>query len=278
MPVTEEMVDHLAGNVTFLCELVRMTSEDGEVWAAASHSHEDGVTFDSLTYESIPVTVTRRLCRIGLEPDSAEITAPYDDIVTEEDVRGGRWDAAEIYMATVNYFDLTMGAAVEQRGFAGKIHPRKGRFTVEFRSLSSKLAQTLGDLTSATDRNATIEETGVSEAAFTHAAEVTAVTDRRSFTVDISPADNLFKYGRAEWLTGANVDTPPMEVKGNTGGAIEFQLPVRSAIEVGDTLNLIQGYDGTRESARDVVGGDAVLNMQAEPDMPGLGPLMRFPE
>lgn len=276
MPESAEMIDHLAGNVTFLCDLVRMTAEDGEVWAAASHSHEDGVTFDGTVYEPLPITVTHRQCKIGLDPDSAEITAPYDDIVTEADVRGGRWEDAKIYMATVNYFDLSMGATDEHGGFAGKIKPLKGRFVVEFRSKSSKLAQTLGDLTSATDRNSTIAETGVDEAAFTHAAEVTAVTDRRTFTVDLSPADDLFKYGRVEWLTGANVDTPPLEIKGNTGGAIELQLATRSAIQVGDTLNLIQGYDGTRETARDVIGGDAVLNMQAETDMPGLGPLMRF--
>lgn len=277
MPVSAEMIDHLAGNVTFLCELVRMTAEDGEVWAAASHSHEQGVTFGGVVYEPLPVTVTRSLRRMGLDPDSAEFTAPYDDIVTEEDVRGGRWEDAEIYLATVNYMDLTMGAAVEQRGFVGKIHPRNGRFTVEFRSLSSKLAQTLGDLTSATDRNVTIAETGVSEAAFTHAAEVTVAPDRRTFTVGIGPADNLFKYGRAEWVTGANAGLV-MEVKGNTAGEIELQLPMRSTIAVGDTLNLIEGYPGTREAGRDQVGGDAVLNGQYEPDMPGLGPLMRFPE
>jgi uncharacterized phage protein (TIGR02218 family) len=277
MPESAEMIDHLGSNVTFLCDLVRMTAEDGEVWAVASHSHEDGVTFNSVTYESLPITVTRRLCKIGLDPDSAEITAPYDDIVTEEDVRGGRWEDARIYMATVNFFNLSIGATDEHGGFAGKVRPLRGRFVVEFRSKSSKLAQTLGDLTSATDRNVTIAETGEDEGAFTHAAEVTAVTDRRKFTVGITPADNLFKYGRAEWLTGANADLV-MEVKGNTAGLIELQLPMRSEIEVGDTLNLVEGYDGTRETARDTVGGDAVLNMQAEPDLPGLGPLMRFPE
>ncbi len=60
-----------------------------------------------------------------------------------------------------------------------------------------------------------------------------------------------------------------MEIKGNVGGAIELQLPMRSTVVVGDAVTLIKGYDGTREAAK-LLGEVVVENMKAEMDIPGV--------
>jgi uncharacterized phage protein (TIGR02218 family) len=162
------------------------------------------------------------------------------------------------------------------KGQAGKFSINNGTFRVEMRSLSDLLHQEIGELTSPLDRNRSPEALGVSMGPFTFARTVTAVTDKRQFTVGgTAQINDYFKYGRAEWSTGANAGLK-MEVKANVGNAIELQLPMRSTIAIGDTLNLIAGYDSTRTQARDKFA--LAINMSAEPDLPGIRGVISYPE
>lgn len=163
------------------------------------------------------------------------------------------------------------------KGQAGKFSINNGTFRVEFRSLSDLLGQEIGKLTSPIDRNRRPEDLGVSMVPFTHARTVTGTPpDRMNFTVTGTAfANDYLRYGRAEWGTGANAGLK-MEIKSNTGNAITLQLPMRSAIASGDTLNLIAGYDGSREQARDKFG--AMESFDGEPDLPGLRAVLQYPE
>ena len=67
-----------------------------------------------------------------------------------------------------------------------------------------------------------------------------------------------------------------MEIKSNVGNAITLQLPMRSDIQIGDTVDLIAGYDGSREQARDKFG--AMEMFDGEPDLPGLRAVLKYPE
>jgi hypothetical protein len=74
-----------------------------------------------------------------------------------------------------------------------------------------------------------------------------------------------------------------MEVKSSTstdGGTktlIEMQLPLPSNPLVGDTVELVAGYDGTREQARDKFSPTDVVDFDGEPDLPGLSRLLKYP-
>jgi hypothetical protein len=67
-----------------------------------------------------------------------------------------------------------------------------------------------------------------------------------------------------------------MEIKDNIGNDIELQLPMMSDIAISDTVSLLAGYDGSRTQARDKFS--AAENMSAEPDLPGLKAILRYPE
>jgi uncharacterized phage protein (TIGR02218 family) len=162
------------------------------------------------------------------------------------------------------------------KGQAGKFDIENGTFRVEFRSLSDRLSQEIGELSSPIDRNRRPEDLGVTMTPFTHAREVTAVVDRRNFTVNgTAQANNYFQYGRLTWTSGAN-NGLQMEIKGNTGNVIELQLPMRSTIAIGDDVTLIAGYDGRRETARDKFGAAEAFN--GEPDLPGIRGIISYPE
>lgn len=63
---------------------------------------------------------------------------------------------------------------------------------------------------------------------------------------------------------------------GATKTLIEMQEPLPSTPNVGDSLQLVAGYDGTRKQARDKFG--AIIDMDAEPDLPGLKAIIKYPE
>lgn len=271
---TAGMLAHLTQNVTFLTDVWKMTSADNLVAAYTGCSRK--IVFETVTYKPSFAAQSDPTRVLGLEPDSGQLSASLGDIVTEADVQAGRWRAAAITREFVNWADLTMGSVCKQVGVAGEIEIRGGMFTVQFNSLASRLHQEIGDLTSPTDRRRRLDQLGISIVPYTHAATVQTVTDRRRFTVNVAQADGYFRYGLAKFTSGAN-NNLEMEIKNNVGVAIELQLPMRSNIVIGDTLNLIRGYDGTRAAAK-ALGAAVVESMEAEPDLPGLSGLLAYPD
>lgn len=275
-----EIREALAANATFVTgdPIIKLTSRAGVVAAYAPHTRylSVGGTLYSPYY---PVDAARPSAKVGLQPDSGEFVAPFDDIITKADVIAGLWKGARVYTAyLVDYRNPSLGVVQEREWFVGRTKPRGSMFTMELLSKSQALSQQIGAVTSPIDRNRMPEQLGVNMASFTHAATVTGVVSRRVFTTGVAQADvggvPYFMYGRAEWLTGNNADLS-MEIETNAAGVITLQLPMRSDIQVGDTLNLIAGYDGTREQARDKF--NAAEAMDCEPDLPGLTKVLTYP-
>lgn len=244
---------------------------------AAYAAHTRNLTFSSVSYLAAPVEPTRFTQTLGVaKANHTELFGVFDDIVTEENLQGGKWKNAKITFEYVNYLDLTMGSVGRMRGQAGKVSINNGTFTVELRSLSDLLSQEIGQLTSPIDRRRRLEDLEINTAAFIFARTVTAFTDRRNFTVGgAAQVNDYFQYGRVVWATGANAGLQ-MEIKANVGNVIELQLPMRSVIAIGDTCSLYAGYDGTREQARDKFS--AMVGFDGEPDLPGLKVTMKYPE
>jgi uncharacterized phage protein (TIGR02218 family) len=281
MTVDATMLTHLAQNVTFCIPIWKMTAVDTTVAAYCAHTR--GLTFSSVTYTAAPVEATQFTQTVGLDANHVELFGVFDTIVTEQDIQGGKWKNAKIVFEYVAYdpasgaiHPTVVGSVGKMKGQAGKFSLNNGTFKVEFRSLSDLLSQEIGDLTSPIDRNRRPEDLGVSMGSFTFARTVTAFTSRMSFTVGgTAQVNDYFKYGRAEWSTGANAGLK-MEIKSSVGNLINLQLPMRGAIANGDTLNLIAGYDGSREQARDKFAAMEAFN--GEPDLPGLQAVLKYPE
>jgi uncharacterized phage protein (TIGR02218 family) len=276
------MLTHLAQNVTFLVPIWKMTSADGTVAAYCGHTRF--VTFSSVTYTPAPVESTQFSETLGVtSANNVEVFGVFDSIVTEADMQAGKWKNAKSVHEYISYDPATgaasatvTGSVKKIKGQAGKVSINNGTYRMEIRSLSDLLHQEIGSLTSPLDRNRSPEALGVAMGPFTFARTVTAVADKRNFTVGgAAQVTDYFKYGRAEWSTGANAGLK-MEIKANVGNVIELQLPMRSTITIGDTLNLIAGYDSTMEQARDKFG--AMANFDGEPSLPGMKVVLTYPE
>lgn len=265
------MIAHLQQNVTYLCELWRVTSRDGQVAAYANHTRD--LIYDGVTYKASPAEPTRTTRKINLEPDSAELQGVFDGVVTETDLYAGRWRDARIRKDWVCYRDLSLGSALTQKGFVGKVTVGNGVYVLEFLSLSSRLDQPIGDLTSPTDRTRKAADTGVDMGPYTHETTVDSASSRRLFKVAyVQPSENYFQYGLAQFDDGANAGRT-FEIKystttdGGTRTQIELHKNTPGVIAPSDAITLYRGYSGTRSAARDL-GEEAILNFRGEPDMP----------
>ena len=280
MPVSAAMKTHLAQNVTTLCEVVKLTARDGTIVGMASHTRD--LTFEAVLYRASVIEPTRPVGSVGIEADKSEIKGAFNDYLTKADVLSEKWKGAVIQKEIVNYLDLTMESFRKQVGFVGKIEPIGEGFVIEFRSQVDRLKQKVGDITSNSDRNTTIEETGLDEADFDYARTITDVTDRRIFKVAVIANPDNLTNGRIIFTSGGN-NGRSMEIKtatttdAGTKTQIELQIPMPSTVAVGNTLTVIEGYDGTRERAKEL-GEEAVLNMACEPDMPAETKLISYPQ
>jgi len=152
-----------------------MLAKDGT--RASYCAHTRNLTFNSLDYSAAPVEASRANLTLGLmEANTTDLYGVFDDTVTEEDVIGGKWNNAEIVTELVNYLDLSQGSVRRMKGNVGKFNIKNGSYIVEFQSLSARLRQEIGELTSPVDRN-TLAELVDDLAPYTFARNVTAVTD-----------------------------------------------------------------------------------------------------
>lgn len=281
MTVSAGMISHLQSNVTFLITAWVMTATDGAVAAYVAHTRN--ITYNSRNYIAAPVEPSRFSETIGLDANHVELFGVFDDVVTEQDVQGGRWKNARIVYELIAYDPTTgqasataTGYASKMKGQAGKFQPNNGTFRVEVRSLSDLLSQEIGSYTSPIDSRRKLEDLGITTTPFIFARTVTAFTDRRNFTVGgTAQVNDYFAYGRVKFLTGANANFE-MEIKASVGNAMELQLAMRGPIAIGDTCNLYAGYDGSRSQARDKF--NAMEGFEGTPDLPGLSAILKYPE
>jgi uncharacterized phage protein (TIGR02218 family) len=205
MSPSASMLAHLAASPTYLFEVWKIVAKEGAVAAYANCSRD--IVFGGVTYKASPAEPTRATRKIGLDADGAELACVFDAQITRADLFGRRWSDARITKDWVYFFDPDgYGSALTQRGFVGKMTPGNGIFTVEFRSLSSRLDQPIGKVTSPIDRRRRADETGVDMTPYTHATTIASIiTQRRIFKVPyVQPAADYFKYGIATFTSGAD--------------------------------------------------------------------------
>ena len=65
-------------------------------------------------------------------------------MITDVDLRSGRWDDAALEISQLNYTDLTQGALLLRKGTLGQIQQGRRQFQAELRGLSQTLTQKRG--------------------------------------------------------------------------------------------------------------------------------------
>lgn len=204
----------------------------GDDWGSLTHTAENG----GFSLASLDMAA-------DLSVDNTELSiVPSDTGLTEQVLLAGKFDGAEVRIYRVNYLDLSMGHECVAAGRLGNTRVSENVGFVEFLSLTDLLKEPEVDLWtiacpkklgSATHNGSTGCPKAFTWTNFT-VTSVDGLEPARKFGTGIAPADDYYRIGVVEMLTGDNAGAQ-MDVDGNTGGAFELALELAYPNQVGDT-------------------------------------------
>ncbi len=146
------LIAHLAASTTTLATCWKIKRTDGVILGFTDHDQDLSVDLSdgdgSITYASA-VGYDRSGIRSTAEfkADNLEVIGFFDSAaITEADLRGGRYDFAEVKIFLVKWDDLSLGVLKLRRGEIGEVTLRDGQFRAELRGLIDRYRQEIGDL------------------------------------------------------------------------------------------------------------------------------------
>lgn len=271
---------HLDGEVTTLASCWKVVRRDGQQFFFTDHDQD--IVFEGDTYEA-ESSYDRTAIANGsdMSVDNLDVSGILDsDKISEEDMRNGLFNRADVYIFIVNWADPTQGALKVRRGWFGEVTiTDTGMFTTEIRGLSQALSHNFIEVYSPECRadfcDARCKLNIIDYEVLT---TVAAVNSRDVFTVSsgYSPPSQGIVPGTVRFIDGDNAGRT-VEIIGYDPDSRQIELfePVAYAIVPGTQVMVAPGCDGSLERCKTY---DNVINRRAEDYVPGNDELMKYPD
>jgi len=267
---------HYASGSTTLAHGLRIERKDGDVFAFTSADHD--ALIDGVLYLAAPgLEISSIAATAGFGVDNLELTVfPDPVLLTREGFIAGLWRGARYELFAYNWADLGMGINVLKRGWIGETKLGDIAVTVELRSLRQALQQEVGEYTSQTCRNRLGDaRCKVDLAPLTSVRAVLSSADRYTVTLDGPAAPNdYYGEGTLAFLDGANAGVQ-LKVRSHQSGVLTLATPAPFPIAAGTEVRVVAGCRKRLQDCRDRYAN--VLNMRAEPHIPGIDALTAYP-
>lgn len=256
------LIEHLGGESVSVCMLWLVKLLSGRVISFTDLDRDieyDDGSGPRLYVSATGFTPSAVESSSELNVDNGEVQGFLDsEFITEDDIRGGLWDGAELRIYRVNYRDLSMGHEVINRGTIGNISTGRSDVKTEIRSLTQRLQQQSSVVVQPT----CVAFFGDSKckknlADYTFPGTVTSVASPSSFGSDLDKPIGFFAKGTVRWLTGANAGfkkdvkfyagAPSFTTKTHTAKIVDSFI--KPPVETGKTFGFDYGVvdsDGQR--------------------------------
>jgi hypothetical protein len=145
--VSATLAAHLAGEVTTLATCWRITRLDGREFLFTDHDRD--LLFEGNVYKaSAGYSRTAIANDSSLSVDNLDVEGVFDSVaITEQELRAGLFDQAEVRIFLVNWADPSMGSLRMRRGWFGEVTlSEQGVFRTELRGMTQALQQRIGEL------------------------------------------------------------------------------------------------------------------------------------
>lgn len=278
--ITAALSTHLDGEVTTLASCWRVVRRDGREFYFTDHDRD--IVFEGNTYEaesSYDRTAISNGSDMGV--DNLDVSGILDsDKISEEDMRNGLFNRADVYIFIVNWADPSQGALKVRRGWFGEVTiTDTGMFTTEIRGLSQALSHNFIEVYAPECRADFCDaRCKLNIADFEVLTTVAAVNSRDVFTVSsgYSPPSQGIVPGTVRFIDGDNAGRT-VEIIGYdpTSRQIELFEPVAYAIVPGTQVMVAPGCDGSLARCKTY---NNVINRRAEDYVPGNDELMKYPD
>lgn len=269
-PISANLKAHLEGDTLTVCTLWKITRTDAQVFGFTDNSRD--VLYSGTLYEArsghTPSNV-RTTSTLGV--DNLDVQTVLDSqAITEDDIRAGLWDFAEVEIMLVNYLALSDGHMTLRRGWIGNVQTGTTSFIAELRGMMQPLQQVIGRVYApACDAQFGDARCSISAALHTVTGSVSSVSSTHVFTdTGRTETDGHFAGGLITWTSGNNAGYR-MEVKTSTApGVITLQQPMPNPLTVADAYSLVAGCDKKLSTCRDRFAN--AINFRGFPHVPGI--------
>jgi uncharacterized phage protein (TIGR02218 family) len=270
--ISTDLKTHLESEVTTLATCYKITRQDNTVLGFTNLDTD--ITYDSVTYNS-----NNNFDRNNLSLDksfnneTSKIESILDsNLISENDLLTGKYDNAEVEIFIVNYKDLAMEDMILFSGFFGEVKYIDSKFTVELKSLNTKLDTTIGDYYTPTCRATFCDsKCTLTESTYTFSGTVTTKTSNSEFycsdTAVKDKTAQYFDYGYLTFTSGNNTGQS-MEVKQSNAGTIILNMSMPFSIEVNDAFDIVAGCNKTFTTCKNKFSN--AINFRGEPHVPGM--------
>lgn len=274
--ISAEFLSHIGEEVTTLALCWKIMRRDG--YALGYTTSDRNLDVGGLTYRSMPgfsataVSANNTFAGNELEIDGAI----SDDLITEEDLRAGLYDFANMEIFLVNWRDPELGKLILRSGHISDIRYQDGSFTAELQGASYRLDQTFGVTCSAECRAEFGDsQCKVDRSDFAEVHLVDSVVHAKKFgTSGLDKPDGWLDYGQLRWISGANAGLEA-EIKRYQNGQIEIYEAMSDVVSVGDLVELTPGCDKRFVTCRTKYNN--AINFRGEPHVPGSDAVFSYP-
>lgn len=282
--IDPEFQARLDEGATQMCRCWRVVRADGVEFGFTDHDRD--LTFDGLAFRaSSGLDASALQTATGLSVDNGQAVGALSGAsVTEEDIRAGRFDRAEVYQWLVDWSRPDLRVLLF-RGHFGEIRRSDGRFEVELRGLAEGLNSAVGRCILRTcDRVVGDAKCGfdLTRAGFFGEGEVDAGSNgARIIGAGLGGfAGDWFSGGHLVWLSGDNLGETGIvktDVLGKGGLRVVtlWREPGRP-LAVGDRFRLLAGCD--KQAATCQKKFDNFLNFRGFPHIPGEDWVAAYPK
>ena len=143
MPVSTDLMAHLATGATTVCRAWALTRRDGVVLGFTDHDCD--LQFDCILFRADSGLTAKALQQTtGLSVDNTEALGVLSsEAISDADIAAGRFDGAEVRAWLVNW-TAPEQRVIQFRGSVGEIVRKAGAFQAELRGLTEALNQSQG--------------------------------------------------------------------------------------------------------------------------------------
>ncbi len=145
--ISSALAAHLAGEVTTLATCWRVTRKDGRAFYFTDHDRD--LAFDGNLYLASSGYSRSAIANdAGMAVDNLDVEGVLDhEQISEQDLRAGLFDHAEVHVFLVNWADLSQGKLRLRRGWFGEVFlSEQDLFRTELRGMTQALSVRIGEL------------------------------------------------------------------------------------------------------------------------------------
>lgn len=270
----DALIRHLESGATTTCRAWQVTRRDGIILGFTDHDRD--LVFDGVTFRANSGLTARMLQHnTGLAADNSEVVgALSNDAITEDDLKAGRFDDADVVIWLVNWNSIEE-RTVRFRGTFGEVQIAHGEFQIELRGLTDPLNRPKGDVYQPScpavlgDRRCKVD---LKDPAF---SVETIIKGRGAAGQYFIPeqsgfAEQWFDWGMIEVTSGTAKGlrtTVRLDRTKNGQRLIEVLTDFDIPPEVGDGVTIFAGCDKTVRTCREKFAN--FLNFRGFPHIPG---------